>query len=58
MAKLKTYTVYASETLYYEFEVKARSLEEANQKAVDHRITKKDIDSSDHFEYDLVEEEN
>lgn len=48
------YIVNASELVFYRFEVEADSKDEADQKALDHYVTDKDIHDSDSYQIESV----
>ena len=52
------YIVNASELVFYRFEVEADSKEEAEQKALDHYVTDKDIHDSDSYQIESVKKES
>jgi hypothetical protein len=52
--KLEKYRVLASETVYYDFEVEAYDQEDADQKAIDHVVSDKDISDAEGFEFEAT----
>lgn len=53
---MKTYIVWAKETVYYRYEVEAENYDQACEKANDYPVTENDITESDWFEVFDIEE--